>query len=514
MNNDWVGVLDFGSQYTHLIARAVRSCGVYSKVLRYDISSADILKERPKAIILSGGPLSVISPGAPRCSRALPGLGIPMLGICYGAQLMAEMLGGAVSSEKGIGEFGKTRLHLKGKERFFKQLNREETVWMSHGDRISKLPSGFKVIGVTPGAPVAAMADKKKKLYGVQFHPEVTHTPKGKTILKNFLIDIAGCSPSWNMRSFVEDSVDELRKRLGGERVICALSGGVDSSVLAALLYKAIGKNLIAVFVDTGLLRKNEVEFVVERFKRQLPLNLRVVRAERLFLDALKGVTNPERKRVIIGRHFIRIFEKEAKSAGRIKFLAQGTLYPDVIESISPAGGPSATIKTHHNVGGLPKRMNFTVIEPLRELFKDEVRLVGRELKLPQEILLRQPFPGPGLAIRILGAVTKKEARILREADWVLIDEIKKAGIYRKLWQSFCVFLPVKTVGVMGDKRTYENVIAVRAVESVDAMTAHWAKLPYSLLERVASRIVNEVRGVNRVVYDISSKPPSTIEWE
>ncbi len=508
-----VPILDFGSQYTHLIARAVRSCGVYSKIIRYDVNPRDILKERPGAIILSGGPLSVNLPGAPKCKKALFELGIPVLGICYGAQLMAKMLGGAVSS-KGAGEFGKSLLHLKGKGRLFKGLNKEETVWMSHGDKISKLPPNFKTIGRTPGSPIAAMADTKRGLYGVQFHPEVTHTPKGKAVLKNFLIDIAGCIPSWNMRSFVEKSVGELKETLSNEKVICALSGGVDSSVLAALLYRAIGRNLIAIFIDTGLLRKNEAEFVADRFKRHLPLDLRVVKAGGLFLNALRGVTDPERKRVIIGRQFIRLFEAEARKAGRVKFFAQGTLYPDVIESKSALGGPSATIKTHHNVGGLPKHLNFTVVEPLRELFKDEVRLVGRELGLPQEITLRQPFPGPGLAVRILGAVTEGRLRVLREADWVLIDEIKKAGVYRKLWQTFCVFLPLKTVGVMGDKRTYENIIAIRAVESVDAMTAHWARLPYSLLERIASRIINEVRGINRVVYDISSKPPSTIEWE
>jgi len=512
-NKDWVAILDFGSQYTHLIVRRVREYGVYSEIVDYNISASSLLGRSAKAIILSGGPASVTKRFSPLCDRDIFDIGIPILGICYGAQLMAKMLGGRVLKAKAR-EYGKASLKTKYRENLFKGLSKKETIWMSHGDRISRLPKGFRVIGVTENSPIAAMENKAKRFYGVQFHPEVVHTPKGKRILRNFLIDMAGCRPSWSMHSFVNDTIKGLKNRIGKEKVICALSGGVDSSVLTLLLHKAIGKNLIAIFVDNGLLRKDEAKLVKERFENRFHINLKVIDAKDIFLRALKGVSDPEKKRKIIGRVFIKIFEKQAKKLGRIRFLAQGTLYPDVIESRSPIGGPSATIKTHHNVGGLPASLSFKLIEPLKDLFKDEVRLLGKELGLPDEIIFRQPFPGPGLAVRLIGEVTKEKLDILRQADWILINEIKKCGLYRKLWQSFCVLLPIKTVGVMGDERTYENVIAIRAVTSEDAMTAHWARLPDDLLERISNRIINEVKGVNRVVYDISSKPPSTIEWE
>lgn len=509
----WIAILDFGSQYTHLIARRVRECGVYSRIVSYDIKVDKLISEKAAAIILSGGPASVTKKSSPLCDKEIFNAGIPVLGICYGAQMMAKILDGKVARAKAA-EYGKTVLDVKPANKLFKSLTKKEIVWMSHGDKIVKLPSGFEIIGSTDNAEIAAMADEKRKLYGLQFHPEVAHTPKGKKILENFIFSVAGCKRNWNSHSFVTNSLCVLKEEIGNEKVLCALSGGVDSSVLALLLHKAIGKNLVSVFIDNGLLRKDEAKQVEKRFKDNYCLNLRVVDASEVFLKGLKGITDPEAKRKIIGRLFIRVFEKEADKLGKIKFLAQGTLYPDVIESKSPLGGPSATIKTHHNVGGLPEKFNFKLIEPLKDLFKDEVRLVGKELGLTDEIVWRQPFPGPGLAIRIIGEITKERLDILREADAILINEIRKAELYRKLWQSFCVFLPLKTVGVMGDERTYENVIAVRAVTSEDAMTAQWAKLPYELLERISNRIINEVKGVNRVVYDISSKPPSTIEWE
>ena len=514
MDKDGIAILDFGSQYTHLIARRIRECGVYSEIVSYDIDASRLLDKGVKGIILSGGPASVMARKSPVCDKNIFNIGLPILGICYGAQLMAKILGGKVS-KAGAREYGKATLKVKSRENLLKGLAAKEIVWMSHGDKITALPSGFKIIGSTDNCLVAAMESKDKRFYGVQFHPEVVHTPKGRMILKNFIFDIADSRPGWNMRSFVKGTIKAIRNGIGSEKVLCAFSGGVDSSVLATLLHRAIGKNSIAIFIDNGLLRKDEARLVKERFKRHYRMNIKVVDAKDIFLNGLKGVKNPETKRKIIGGLFVKVFEREAKRLGKeIKFFAQGTLYPDVIESRSALGGPSATIKTHHNVGGLPPHLKFELIEPLKDLFKDEVRLVGKELGLPSDIIYRQPFPGPGLAVRVIGAITQERLNILREADWILIDEVKRSGFYRKLWQSFCVLLPIKTVGVMGDERTYENVLAIRAVTSEDAMTARWAKLPYELLERVSRRIINEVKGINRVVYDISSKPPSTIEWE
>jgi len=504
-------VLDFGSQYTQLIARKVRELKVYCEIQPFSLSAEEIKKAAPKALILSGGPASVKEENRPYPDERIFELGIPILGICYGMQITADHFGGVVGFAK-FREYGRTKLYTIKKDVLFLNLPDAITVWMSHGDSVTVLPKGFTNLAKSEGIPCAAFANRAKKIYGVQFHPEVAHTPKGKAILGNFLFKIAGCSPTWTMASFIKEKTEEIRNKVGNEQVICALSGGVDSTVLCALLNRAIGNQLIAVFVNNGVLRKDEPEKIVLRFKDMF--NLRYINAEKHFLSHLRGIVDPERKRRIIGNEFIRIFEREGKKLGRIKFLAQGTLYPDVIESKSPLGGPSATIKTHHNVGGLPKRMQFELIEPLRELFKDEVRVLGKELGLADDIVHRQPFPGPGLAVRIIGAVTKERLRILKEADAILLDEIRKADLYRKRWQSFSVLLPVKTVGVMGDQRTYEAVIAIRAVYSSDAMTADWADLPHNLLGRISNRIINEVKGVNRVVYDISSKPPSTIEWE
>ena len=524
MIKDWVAILDFGSQYTHLIARRVRECGVYSEIVSCDIAITDIIRRDPKAIILSGSPASVTSNRAPKCDLGIFDLDIPILGVCYGAQIMAKTLSGEVSKAKKR-EYGRAILKNKSKKNLFKGLASNEKIWMSHGDKITKLPKGFKIIGSTQNCHIAAIENKDKKFFGLQFHPEVVHTPKGKMILRNFVINIAKCKPTWKMSSFADDTIKALHKTIGNEKVLCGLSGGVDSSVLAVMLHKAIGKNLIAMFIDNGLLRKDEAKIIKKRFKKY-HIDLKAINAEDIFLKSLKGVSDPEKKRKIIGRIFIKVFEKEVKKIvpprapkvrglrGKVKYLAQGTLYPDVIESRSPLGGPSATIKTHHNVGGLPKNLKFKLVEPLKDLFKDEVRLLGKQLGMPDELVQRQPFPGPGLAVRIIGSVTKQRLDILREADWILIDEIKRFKLYNKLWQTFCVLLPIKTVGVMGDERTYEFVIAIRAVKSNDAMTANWARLPYELLENISGRIINEVKGVNRVVYDISSKPPSTIEWE
>jgi len=513
MDKSWIAILDFGSQYTHLIARRVRENSVYSEIVPYNITSRELFSRRPSGIILSGGPASVTSRKSPVCDKNIFNLGIPILGICYGTQLMAKALGGKVTASNRR-EYGKATLKIKSKKKLLKGLSLKETVWMSHSDKVTKLPKGFNIMGSTDNSSIAAMEDKTRKFYGVQFHPEVIHTPNGRRIIKNFVFDIAKCKKSWNMHSFVKSSIKAIRDEVGNGKILCGLSGGVDSSVLAILLNKAIGKNLTAMFIDNGLLRKNEKELVRKRFKGHYKINLKVIDARKKFIEALKGVKDPEKKRKIIGRIFVEVFTKEAKKLGKMKYLAQGTLYPDVIESRSTFGGPSATIKTHHNVGGLPANLKFKLIEPLKDLFKDEVRLLGKELKLPDNLIHRQPFPGPGLGVRIIGKITPERLKVLKEADWILIDEIKEAKLYRKLWQSFCVLLPIKTVGVMGDKRTYESVVAIRAVNSDDAMTAHWAKLPYKVLEAVSSRIINEVKGVNRVVYDISSKPPSTIEWE
>ena len=503
-------VLDFGSQYTQLIARRVREAKVYSGIMPYNTPPGKIKKFRPKGIILSGGPSSVYQKGAPLCSRKIFDLNIPILGICYGMQLMTHLFGGKVARAQKR-EYGKAELFIDDNTGILKGLG--DVVWMSHGDRIDEMPEGFVAIGHTPNSPVAAMGNVRKGFYGLQFHPEVVHTPKGSEILHNFIFSICGCSPSWTMKSFLDYSLENIRKAVGKKKVICALSGGVDSTVVATLVSRAVGGQLISIFVNNGLLRKGEVEKVLNLFSETLHLNLKYADAADIFLKKLDGVIDPEQKRKIIGREFIRVFEREAKKRSDVVFLAQGTLYPDVIESVS-FKGPSATIKTHHNVGGLPTKMKFKLIEPLRELFKDEVRVLGKEMGIPDDILWRQPFPGPGLAVRILGEITEGRLNILREADAIVLEEIKAAGLYRDIWQSFAVLLPVKTVGVMGDERTYENVIALRAVTSMDGMTADWVKLPYELLGRLSNRIINEVKGVNRVVYDISSKPPSTIEWE
>ena len=505
-------VLDFGSQYTQLIARRIRELGVYCEIVYPDLSAARIKALRPRGLILSGGPSSVYDPQAPRCDPAVFSLGLPILGICYGIQLLAQGLGGKVERSPRR-EYGSAELQIAKKAKLFQGLPPRMKVWMSHGDSLVVPPRGFQVLAHTANSPVAAVANEEKKIYGVQFHPEVVHTPKGRAVLKNFLFRIAECRGDWTMESFIEQATREIMKKVGRGRVLCGLSGGVDSSVVAALLLRAIGKSLTCVFVDNGLIRQGEKESVERTFRDYLKADLVVADAAEMFLRNLAGVTDPERKRKVIGETFIRVFEKEAKKLGKVDFLAQGTLYPDVIESTS-AKGPSATIKSHHNVGGLPERMHLKLLEPLRELFKDEVRVLGKKLGLPDEIVERQPFPGPGLAVRILGEVTRVQLDLLRQADAIVAEEIKKAGLETKLWQAFAVLLPVKSVGVMGDERTYENVAALRAVTSQDGMTADWAPLPYSVLGVISNRIINEVKGVNRVVYDISSKPPATIEWE
>ena len=508
-----VAVLDFGSQYSQLIARRVREHNVHSEIVRHDIPAAELTARGVRGVILSGGPSSVYDEDAPRCDPAIFNLDVPVLGICYGMQLMALELGGAVEHSDHR-EYGRAELSVLEASSIFAGLQPSETVWMSHGDRVTTLPSGFTAIGQTANAPYAGARDASKRLFGLQFHPEVVHTPNGNTILKNFLYDVCGCTGDWTMGSFLDVAKSEIRERVGSEKLVLGLSGGVDSSVAAMLLHEAIGDQLACIFVDSGLLRKNEREEVKERFSSHFGIHLHVEDAGDAFLGALAGVEDPEEKRRIIGAEFIRAFERASTHVGDAKYLAQGTLYPDVIESSSPRGGPSVTIKTHHNVGGLPEDLGFELIEPLRDLFKDEVRELGKALGLPDETVWRHPFPGPGLAVRILGEVTRERVELLQEADWRFLDELTKAGLYNEVAQAFVVLLPVKSVGVMGDGRTYENVAAVRAVTTTDFMTADWAHLPYELLARISNRIINEVRGINRVVYDISSKPPSTIEWE
>jgi len=503
-------VIDYGAQYARLIARRVRECKVYSEIIPHDTSVDEIRKMKPNGIILSGGPSSVYAAGAPGVDPEVFRLGIPVLGICYGMQLMAKILGGTVERTE-TREYGKTTMTVVSEGVLFDNLPLEQVVWMSHSDTVTKPPVGFNVTARTSNSPVAAMEAPQMGLYGVQFHPEVVHTPYGTEILKRFLFDACDCLPTWTMSSIIEDAVREIRERVGRERIICGLSGGVDSSTAAVLVHKAVGDQLTCVFVDTGLLRLGEAEEVIETFGKHFEMNLVHVDASERFLNRLKGVVDPEEKRKIIGEEFIRVFEEIAKDLKDAKFLVQGTLYPDIIES---GTRDAAKIKSHHNVGGLPEDMRFELIEPLRELFKDEVRAVGEELGLPEEIVWRQPFPGPGLAVRIIGEVTGERLEILRKADAIVIEEIKRANLYRQLWQSFAVLPCIKSVGVMGDERTYAYPIVVRAVTSEDAMTADWARIPHEVLERISTRIINEVEGVNRVAYDISSKPPSTIEWE
>ncbi len=512
MNEEKVLVLDFGSQYTQLIARRVRESKVYSEIFPFNASIEKIKNFDPKGIILSGGPSSVYDSGAPIPDIKIFELGIPVLGICYGMQLMAHYLGGRVAKARKR-EYGKAELLVDDSKDIFKGIPIKTVVWMSHGDRIEHCPPCFKQIAHTANSPVAAMANKSKNFYAFQFHPEVVHTPRGFEILKNFLFSICKCKPTWTIKSFIETAIKEIKEKVGNKRVVCGISGGVDSTVTAVLAHKSIGDQLTCIFVDNGFLRTGEAKKVEETLQRHFHMKVKCIDASERFLSKLKGVTDPELKRKKIGNEFIKVFEQEAKKIRGVEFLAQGTLYPDVIESV-PLRGPSATIKSHHNVGGLLKRMKLKLIEPLRELLKDEVRVLGKELNIPAEIITRHPFPGPGLAIRIIGEVTRQRCDILRKADTLVLDEIKNAGLYRDLWQSFAVLLPVKSVGVMGDERTYENVIAVRAVKSLDGMTADWARIPYDVLEVISNRIINEVKGVNRVVYDISSKPPSTIEWE
>ena len=511
--SSYVLILDFGSQYTQLIARRIREAGVYSEIHPYTRGAEIVAQKKPQAMVLSGGPASVYDPGSPVLDPQLVGLGLPVLGICYGLQAIAHVLGGKVEPAKER-EYGRAKLvKIDPESMLLRDIPDGAQVWMSHGDKVSELPKGFRVTSSTTDAEVASFESEDHLICGVQFHPEVVHTPEGGTIIRNFLFQVAKLQPTWTMASFIETAVEDARLNVGGAHVVAALSGGVDSSVMVALLHKAVGDRLHPVFVNNGLLRKGEPEQVLATFEK-LGIRLHYVDASSRFLTKLEGVTDPEQKRKIIGEEFIRVFEDEAAKIADVKFLAQGTLYPDVIESVSFKGGPSSTIKSHHNVGGLPEKVRLELIEPLRELFKDEVRELGTHLGLPDEIVWRHPFPGPGLAVRILGEVTQDRIQILQEADAIAIEEIRKAGLYRDIWQAFVVLLPVKSVGVMGDGRTYEHVAALRAVDARDGMTADWSRMPHDVLSAISNRIINEVRGINRVVYDISSKPPSTIEWE
>ena len=506
-------VLDFGSQYSQLIARRVRELHVYSKIVSWKTPAEEIRAAAPAGIILSGGPASVYQANAPKCDPAIFGLGIPVLGICYGLQLMVETLGGEVAHGDAR-EYGKAIVTSTAASPLFEDVPSETQMWMSHGDKVTRLPEGFKTCAKTDNTEFAAVQDLDRRLFGIQFHPEVVHSPMGPLVIENFCLGICGCSANWTMSDFIERSVAEIRETVGSANVILGLSGGVDSSVAAALIHKAIGNQLTCVFVNNGLLRKDEPERVRELFGGTFKMSLVYVDATDRFLSKLAGVNEPERKRKIIGGEFIQVFSDACANIPDVTFLAQGTTYPDVIESISIDGNPSAVIKSHHNVGGLPAHMKFKLLEPLSRLFKDEVREVGRQLGLPEEMVMRQPFPGPGLAVRCVGEVTPGKLAVLRGADKIIVDEMKKANLYYKIWQTFAVFLPVRSVGVMGDERTYEDAIAIRAVESRDGMTADWVRLPYPLLARISNRIINEVDGVNRVVYDITSKPPGTIEWE
>jgi GMP synthase (glutamine-hydrolysing) len=511
--DEMVPILDFGAQYAQLIARRVREKGVYSELVRPDISVEQLKKLNPKGIILSGGPSSVYEPNAPRCDPAIFDIGVPILGICYGMQLGADILGGHVKPAKAR-EFGRAKLHVVAKDPLVDGLPDDTTVWMSHGDQIHELPPEFIPLATTPTCPYAAAKHKTRPFYGVQFHPEVTHTPRGGRIFENFLYEICKAKGDWTMGNFAEAVVRRVREQVGSGKVICGLSGGVDSAVTAALIHKAIGDQLVCIFVDNGLLRKNERELVERTFRDHFHINLIVHDATEQFLTPLRGVTDPQQKRKIIGREFIEAFKREAKGIAGAAYLAQGTLYPDVIESGHGHAGTTANIKLHHNVGGLPEELGFELVEPLRELFKDEVRKVGEVLGLPENIVWRHPFPGPGLAVRVIGEITPERLRVLRDADEIVLEELVANGLYRKTSQVFAALLPIGTVGVMGDARSYDSVIAIRAVESEDFMTADWSRLPYDVLATMSNRIINEVRGVNRVVYDISSKPPATIEWE
>ncbi len=513
-HDEVIPILDFGSQYAQLIARRVREKGVYSELVRPDISLEDLKRLNPKGIILSGGPSSVYEPNAPRCDPRIFDLGLPVFGICYGMQLGAQILGGQVKPAKAR-EYGRAKLHVEpSNDPFLHGVPQDTTVWMSHGDQVHDLPADFVPLATTPTCPYAAAKHKTRPFYGVQFHPEVTHTPRGDQVFQNFLYEICKCDGNWTMENFIEQTVRRVREQVGTGKVICGLSGGVDSSVTAALLHKAIGDQLVCIFVDNGLLRKNERDLVEATFRQHFKINLIVHDATEQFLTHLKGVTDPQQKRKIIGREFIEAFKREAESIEGAQFLAQGTLYPDVIESGHGYAGTAANIKLHHNVGGLPEQLGFELVEPLRELFKDEVRRVGETLGLPETLVWRHPFPGPGLAVRVIGDVTPERLRVLRDADEIVLEELVARDLYRKTAQVFAVLLPIGTVGVMGDSRSYESVVAIRAVESQDFMTADWARIPFDVLATMSNRIINEVRGVNRVVYDISSKPPATIEWE